>query len=50
MAKRTQKEIWKHFWCMLAHGAHHTVDEIHPQSVMMKITCSKCRVYWTEPK
>jgi hypothetical protein len=38
------RESMRHFWCMLAHGAYHTPQELHPQSPMMKITCHKCRI------
>ncbi len=44
------KESLRHFWCMLAHGAHQTVDEVHPQAAIVRITCHKCRVLWIEPK
>jgi hypothetical protein len=44
------RETMRHLWCMIGHGAHHEVDEIHPQSTMVRISCHKCRVIWNEPK
>lgn len=44
------RESLEHAWCMVAHGAHHTVDDVHPQAAIIRITCTKCRVLWIERK
>jgi hypothetical protein len=49
-AKPSGQETLGHLWCMVAHGRHHNVNEIHPQSPLNRIECTKCRVFWCEPK